>query len=112
MNYSAKDYKMFIAGEWVASESLKTFDVFSPVTAERLGSAPLGTRADVQRAIQAANAAWRDWAKRGPFERAAVLKKAAVLVAERREELSYILTLEQGKPFHSEAQDEVSEIID
>ncbi len=67
---------------------------------------------DVQRAIQAANAAWRDWAKRGPFEPAAVLKKAAVIVAERREELRYILTLEQGKPFHSEAAAEVSEIID
>lgn len=112
MTYTAQDYKMHIAGEWVKSESGKTFDVFSPATGEKLGSVPEGTRADVQRAITAANAAWRGWAKQGPFERAAVLKKAAELVAERRDDMMLTLTLEQGKPLHSEARDEVSEIID
>ena len=70
-----KAYKMFIAGEWVNSESDKCFEVTSPATGEKIGSVPRGTRADVQKAITSANRAWRAWAKRSPFERAEVLKK-------------------------------------
>ncbi len=105
-------YKMLIAGQWCDSESAKRFEVKSPSTGEIIGSVPEGTRADVQKAIDAANNVWRDWAKQTPFERAAVLKKATEIVAERRDDLMHTLTLEQGKPLHSEAQDEVNEIID
>jgi acyl-CoA reductase-like NAD-dependent aldehyde dehydrogenase len=103
---------MLIAGEWLESDSQERFDIFSPVTGETLGSVPKGTRTDVQRAIKAANKSWRAWAKRTVFERAAVMERAAIIVHGRRDELAHILTLEQGKPLHTEAYVEVDEVID
>jgi acyl-CoA reductase-like NAD-dependent aldehyde dehydrogenase len=106
------NYQMYIAGQWTESESGKRFESYSPVTGESLGSVPEGTRADVQRAIKAANKSWRSWAKHTAFERAAVMERAAQIVHERRDKLAQLLTLEQGKPLHSEAYVEVDEVID
>jgi acyl-CoA reductase-like NAD-dependent aldehyde dehydrogenase len=103
---------MHIAGEWVEGESGATFEATSPATGEVIGTIPEGTRADAQRAIAAANAAWRDWAARSAFERARALERVAELVRERREDLARTLTLDQGKPLHTEAYDEVGELED
>jgi len=84
----------------------------SPATGESLGTVPEGTRDDARRAIAAANAASRDWATRSPFERAAALERVAELIVERRAELACVLTLDQGKPLHSEAYGEVDELIE
>jgi acyl-CoA reductase-like NAD-dependent aldehyde dehydrogenase len=107
-----KTYQMYIAGQWTEGEGRKRFESYSPVTGESLGSVPEGTRADVQRAVKAANESWRSWAKRTPFERAATMERAAGIVHERRDELARILTLEQGKPLHTEAYTEVDEVIE
>ena len=107
-----KNYQMYIAGQWTESESRKQFESYSPVTGESLGSVPEGSRADVQRAVQAANSSWRNWAKRTAFERAAIVEHAARIVHERRDELARVLTLEQGKPLYTEAYVEVDETID
>ncbi len=104
--------QMTIGGEWVDSESGERFDVFSPVTGEKIGSVPEGTREDVRRAVAAAGAAWPAWAARSAFERAAVLERAAALVHERREAMARLLTIEQGKPLAAEAYDEVDALAE
>jgi hypothetical protein len=48
------DYKMYIGGEWVESDSGERFDVWSPGDGSLIGSVPKGTATDVQRAIAAA----------------------------------------------------------
>jgi acyl-CoA reductase-like NAD-dependent aldehyde dehydrogenase len=106
----AMDHRMHIGGNWVESESGERMEATSPATGEVIGSVPEGTRADAQRAIAAANAAWRDWAARSAFERAAAMQRVAELVAERRDDLARTLTLDQGKPLHGEAYDEVDEL--
>ena len=106
------DYQMYIAGAWTASESGATFAATSPSTGASLGSVPEGTRADVQRAITAANAAWPAWAARTPFERAAVLERTAAIILERREALAQMLTLDQGKPLQAEAYVEVDDVVE
>lgn len=103
---------MHIGGAWVDSESGARMDATSPATGETIGTVPEGTRDDVRRAIAAANAAWREWAARSPFERAAALERVAELVGERRDDLARTLTLDQGKPLHSEAYDEVDELAE
>jgi acyl-CoA reductase-like NAD-dependent aldehyde dehydrogenase len=105
-------YPMYIDGEWVESESGGQMDAISPSTGQLIGTVPEGTRADAQRAIRAANAAQPDWAARSPFERAAVLERVAHIIDERRDDLARILTLDQGKPLHSEAYGEVAELIE
>src|SRR3954454_3042175 len=101
---------MYIAGEWVEGESGARFEATSPATGESLGSVPEGTRADAERAIAAANAAWRGWAERSVFERAEAMERIAAVVAERRDDLARTLTLDQGKPLKAEAYDEVDEL--
>ena len=101
---------MHIGGAWVASESGATMESTSPATGESIGSVPEGTRQDAQRAVAAANSAWREWAARSAFERAKALERTADLVAERRDDLARTLALDQGKPLHTEAYDEVGEL--
>jgi acyl-CoA reductase-like NAD-dependent aldehyde dehydrogenase len=103
------DYRMHIGGAWVESESGARTEATSPATGETIGMLPEGTREDSQRAIAAANAAWRGWAALSAFERAHAMERVADLVAERRGDLAHTLTLDQGKPL-SEARDEVSEL--
>ena len=73
---------------------------------------PEGTREDAQQAIAAANGAWRDWSRRSAFERAAAMERVADLIVERRDELALTLTLDQGKPLHSESYGEVDELVE
>src|SRR3954451_18363794 len=93
---SQSDCQMYIAGEWTESETGARTDAFSPATGEKIGSFPTGSREDAQRAIAAANAASRGWARQTPFERAAVLERAAQIASERRDALARLLTLDQG----------------
>ncbi|MEX0816867.1 MAG: aldehyde dehydrogenase family protein [Gaiellales bacterium] len=104
------DYRMYIGGAWVESDSGARMEASSPATGETIGSVPEGTREDAQRAIAAANAAWREWAARSPFERAAAMERIAELVGERRDDLARTLTLDQGKPLEAEAYGEVDEL--
>jgi succinate-semialdehyde dehydrogenase/glutarate-semialdehyde dehydrogenase len=103
---------MVIGGAWVDSESGGRIEATSPSTGETIGTVPEGTRADAQRAIAAANAAWRDWAARSAFERAAALERVADLIVERRDDLARTLTLDQGKPLAAEAHGEVDELVE
>ncbi len=103
---------MYLDGEWVESESGARMDAFSPSTGQRIGTVPEGTRADVRRAIEAANAAQRAWAARSPFERAEVLEGVASIIDQRRDDLALTLTLDQGKPLRTEAYGEVAELIE
>ncbi len=101
---------MVIGGEWTDSDA--RLEATSPASGEVLGSVPEGTREEAQRAIAAANGAWRDWSRRSAFERAAAMERVADLIVERRDELALTLTLDQGKPLHSEAYGEVDELIE
>ncbi len=107
-----KDHPFVIGGAWAESESGARMEATSPATGESLGTVPEGTRADVQRAVAAANAACRDWAARSAFERAAAMERVAGLIVERRDELARMLTLDQGKPLHAEAYGEVDELAE
>jgi acyl-CoA reductase-like NAD-dependent aldehyde dehydrogenase len=112
MSIATQDYGMVIGGAWVESESGARVEATSPATGETIGSVPEGTRGDAARAIAAANAAWRDWAARSAFERAAALERVAELIVERRDDLARTLTLDQGKPLAAESYVEVDELVE
>jgi acyl-CoA reductase-like NAD-dependent aldehyde dehydrogenase len=108
---ATQDYGFYIAGAWSDSESGARMEATSPATGETIGTVPQGTREDAQRAIAAANAAWRDWAARSAFERAEAMDRVADLIEERRDDLARTLTLDQGKPLHAESYGEVEELL-
>ncbi len=91
----ATDHKLLVAGERV--ETGDWAEVRSPYDGTVVGRVPVGDAALVDRACEAARAAF----ERGGFpqhERAAVLDRAAALVAERRDELALAIAAEAGKP--------------
>jgi len=104
------DYGMVIGGAWV--DSGVRLQATSPATGETIGSVPEGTREDAQRAVAAANEAWRGWAALSAFERAAAMGRVAELIVERRDDLARTLTLDQGKPLLAEAYGEVDELVE
>jgi acyl-CoA reductase-like NAD-dependent aldehyde dehydrogenase len=107
----ATEYRMYVDGEWTSSESGATFEAHSPSTGEVIGTLPGGTRADARRAIAAAGRAWPGWSSWSAFDRAAVLRRVAEIVQDRRDDLARTLTVDQGKPLHTEAYDEVDELV-
>jgi acyl-CoA reductase-like NAD-dependent aldehyde dehydrogenase len=102
---------MFIGGEWHDARSGASERATSPATGEDLGAVAWGDRDDARAAIAAAAAAFPGWAGETAFARAAALHRVADVCARRRDELARALTLDQGKPLHAEAYDEVDELI-
>jgi acyl-CoA reductase-like NAD-dependent aldehyde dehydrogenase len=91
----ATDHKLLVAGERV--ETGEWSEVRSPYDGTVVGRVPVGDASLVDRACEAARAAF----ERGGFpqhERAAVLDRAAGLVAEREDELTGAIAAEAGKP--------------
>src|SRR2546428_5605366 len=104
--------KMFVDGRWVESESGELFDADSPATGEVIAQVPKGTRADAQRAVEAAHRARAAMAKLKGFERSKRLHRIAEAIEKRSDELARLLTLDQGKPLKAEAVGEVAEAVE
>ena len=73
-----KEYKMFIDGSWVESESNKTFETLNPENNEPWAKVPEASAKDVDKAVNAAQKAFEgEWPKLFPKERAKYLKEIA-----------------------------------
>jgi acyl-CoA reductase-like NAD-dependent aldehyde dehydrogenase len=92
----AANHAMFIGGEKVPAR--ETREVRNPATGDVIGHAPVGTRADLDRAVAAARTAQAAWANRPDAERADACRRLAGVIAANSAELAHLLTLEQGKP--------------
>jgi len=92
------ELKMFIDGEWVESSSGEWIDVRSPATGELVGRVPSATAADVDKAVKAARAAFKDgrWHKQWLPDRVAILNKLADLIDEHTEEIAELETAQTG----------------
>ena len=95
-----------VAGAWVDADNGATAVVRNPATGEQLGTVPMCGAAETQRAIAAAEAAQREWARRPAKERTAILRQLNELMLAHQDDLAVILTSEQGKPL-TEARGEV-----
>jgi succinate-semialdehyde dehydrogenase/glutarate-semialdehyde dehydrogenase len=103
---TGRDEQLLIGGRWTAAESGETFDVTNPATGEIVGTMPDGSEADVEAAVDAAAAAVDEWKSLPAIERARVLRRAADLMRERKDDIAAVMTAEQGKPL-AEAAGEV-----
>ncbi len=90
--------KLYINGEWVAPAGAGSLDVINSTTEEVMGRVPEGTAEDVDRAVQAARAAFESWASTSPTERAALIKKISESLAARKAEIATVIANEVGMP--------------
>lgn len=102
--------QMFINGEWVDAADGETYDVINPFDQSVVDSAPLATVEDANRAVEAAKAAFADWADTEPDKRASLLRDGIALVKENSREIAELLSREQGKPVF-EAQGELHHFL-
>ncbi len=98
--------RAFVAGEWVDADDGATFAVINPANGQVICRVPDLGIAETRRAIEAADAARREWAARTGKERAAILRRWYDLMVENADDLGAILTAEMGKPL-PEARGEV-----
>ncbi len=95
---SLLETRAFVAGEWVDADDGATFEVRNPARGDVIARVADLSRAEVKRAIEAAQAAMKDWAARTAKDRAKVMRRWFELMMENQDDLGTILTAEQGKP--------------
>jgi 1-pyrroline dehydrogenase len=90
--------KIFIGGEWVATQEGKADPVVNPATGEIIAEVASSGAADVDRAVDAAAAAFEGWRATSPAERSAALHKLADAVEANKDDLVAIESRNCGKP--------------
>ena len=93
----AKELTHFINGEHVAGASGRFGDVMNPNTGEVTGRTPLASAAEMDKAVQAAAAAFPGWAATNPQRRARVMFNFKRLLEDNMDELAELLSAEHGK---------------
>ena len=95
-----KEYKMFINGEWVDSDTKKTFETLNPENNKPWAIVPEASANDVDKAVQAAQKAFEgEWSKLLPRERGKFLRAIGNKLRENAELLGKIETIDTGKLF-------------
>ena len=89
-------YKLLINGALVDGDS--TMEVINPATEEVLALCPRASAAQANAAVEAADAAFPNWAATPIAERRSKILKLADLLAQEAGTLARLLTQEQGKP--------------
>ncbi|MDC3026039.1 aldehyde dehydrogenase [Candidatus Pelagibacter sp.] len=96
--HELKKYKMFINGEWVNSDTEKTFETLNPENNKPWAVVPEASASDVDRAVQAAQNAFEgEWSKLLPKERARYLRMIGDKLRDNAEHLGKIETIDTGK---------------
>jgi len=99
-SFVTRKHRMLINGKWVEAASGKTFPTYNPATGEVLSEVAEGDREDINRAVDAARAAFENgpWRKMTASERGRAIWRLADLLEQNLEEFAAIETLDNGKP--------------
>jgi alpha-ketoglutaric semialdehyde dehydrogenase len=108
----AEEFRNYVGGKWVPAESGTTFESRNPADRDEvLGSFPRSSAEDVAAAIRAAGEVSRDWLLTPVPERADYLLRVGLLLEQRKEDLSELMTREMGKTL-KESRGDVQEGLD
>jgi len=91
-----KSPKMYIDGKWVQSSSGKTFEDHNPFTGDVYANVPAGNAEDARSAIDAAKAAFPEWAATPPAAKRQIFLKAADVMESRQDDLVKAMMEEVG----------------
>lgn len=94
-----KPKRMLVGGHWVEAASGRTFDSINPATGQVIAQLAEGGVEDVDRAVDAARAAFEGpWSGFKPFDRQALMLKIADTVERQFDDLHVLDTLDMGAP--------------
>src|SRR5882757_4205983 len=92
------DVQLLIDGAWGPAASGKTIPVLNPATGEAIGTVAHAEKADLDRALAAAEKGFATWRKVSAFDRYKTMRKAADILHANAGEIAGLMTMEQGKP--------------
>jgi aldehyde dehydrogenase (NAD+) len=92
--------RLFLDGTWVTPSTSETFDIRSPHDGSPVGSAPIASESDVDRAVEGARRAFDDgpWPRMTVEQRMGALRPFVDAYATRTAELAVLVTSEMGSP--------------
>lgn len=105
-------YDHFINGEWVAPESGEYFENISPIDGKVFTHAARGNAKDVDKAIDAAIAAFPGWSKTAVATRSNLLLKIAQLIEDNLEYLAIVETIDNGKAIRETRAADLPLVVD
>ena len=111
MAVTAKQSKNYVGGAWTDAASGETFESRTPANGDTVGTFPRSAAEDVDRAVEAAKAAFEEWRLTPAPERGNVLFRFARLLEDQKDELTELMSREMGKVL-AEAGGDVQEAID
>lgn len=92
-----KVYKNYVNGKWIEPENTGYVNIVNPSNGEIIAKAPLSTKAEADKAIEAAHKAFKSWSKTPGPRRAKPLYELRKIFMDNEEEISRILVEEMGK---------------
>ena len=90
--------KIYINGAWVPSTGKGSLEVIDSATEEVFATIPEGTAEDVDKAVEAAAAAFPSWAATSREERAKLLTRIGEALGARTDEIAQVISHEVGMP--------------
>ncbi len=87
----------YINGEWRTLSGRKISKV-NPATEEVVHKVAIATASELKMAIDSSRKAFNQWRRTSIEERSEILKKVSQLVMERMDDISRVITIENGKP--------------
>ena len=95
---------LYIDGSW--RTTAEDLPVVNPATGLVIGRVACAGAQDLDDALEAAAKGFGIWSRTAPKERAEILRSAAAIMRQHRDEIAHDITLEHGKPYR-QAQLEV-----
>ena len=89
----------YYAGKWQKPATARYADVTAPGSGEALGKVVDGTAADAEAAIAAAKAAFKEWRRVPPLDRAKMLRAIADVLRKNGDELAMLDAADCGNPY-------------
>ena len=91
-------FKNFIGGKWVPPDNSEYFDNISPIDGKVFTRSACGNARDIEKAIDAAHAAFPLWSKSSEAYRHELLLKIAEVIEANIDWLAAVETIDNGKP--------------
>ncbi|MBX9963323.1 MAG: aldehyde dehydrogenase family protein [Burkholderiales bacterium] len=90
--------KLFIAGKFVPAEDGATLATVNPHDNSTLAEVAMAGKADIDKAVAAAKAAFPKWSRMAAMDRGRLILKLADRIEEKAEELALLESLDTGHP--------------
>lgn len=90
--------KFYIDGMWVDPTKPNDFAVLNPATEDQIATISMGSEADVDRAVAAANAAFDSFSRTSKQDRIDLLERILKVYESRMSEFAEVITAEMGAP--------------